>query len=259
MGAQLGTKGVMAEMNLTPLIDIVLVVLIIMMVNIPIQIEEMGVKLPSSQQVESKNDVPPDQLVIAIYKDGTLALNRRLTTEDVLFYETTRRLRPMEPKNVFIDADPSVTYGQVVDMMDLARQAGASRVGLARLKPDGPAVPTSVAPGSMPRGVDVGLASIVGPVSQKDADDKLKPLVPMLMGCYQQALARQNDLSGRSFLQVDIAPNGSLMNADVVNPNYKDAQLDECVKGVATQKLHFDSIGEQKTAVVRYPLLFSPG
>jgi len=48
MGAQLGTKGAISDINMTPLIDIVLVVLIIMMVNIPIQIEEMGLKLPSN-------------------------------------------------------------------------------------------------------------------------------------------------------------------------------------------------------------------
>ena len=74
MGAALHKKGAMSDLNLTPLIDIVLVVLIIMMVNIPIQIEEMGVKLPSSITPPPQTETPPEQLVIAIYEDGTLAL-----------------------------------------------------------------------------------------------------------------------------------------------------------------------------------------
>ena len=74
MGAQLGTSGTISDINMTPLIDIVLVVLIIMMVNIPIQVEEMGVKLPSTVT----NNPPPsektEQLVIALYEDDRVAV-----------------------------------------------------------------------------------------------------------------------------------------------------------------------------------------
>jgi biopolymer transport protein TolR len=185
MGASLGTNRVMAEMNLTPLIDIVLVVLIIMMVNIPIQVEEMGIKLPSNVKVQVPTEIPPEQLVIAVYEDGSLALNRRLMTEEVLFYEVTRRLRPMAHKNVFIDAAPNTEYGRVVDMMDLSREAGASKVGLARLKPDGPLPATSVAPGSMPKGVHVGLAITVGVLSQRQADRSIKPFMATYEACYE--------------------------------------------------------------------------
>ena len=125
MGAQLGSKGMMSELNLTPLIDIVLVVLIIMMVNIPIQIERLLVKLPSNVEVENREEVPTDQLVIAIYEkqpgdtENVIALNRRRMTEEQLFFQVTRRLRSMEHKNVFIDGAPKVVYGRMVDIMDL--------------------------------------------------------------------------------------------------------------------------------------------
>ncbi|MBT3221098.1 MAG: biopolymer transporter ExbD, partial [Proteobacteria bacterium] len=137
MGAQLGANS-FDDLNLTPLIDIVLVVLIIMMVNMPIEIEEMGVRLPSNQPAPEQPTENPDQLVIAVYENGDLALNRRLMTEEVLFYEVTRRLRPMRNKNVFIDGFPTVEYGRIIDMMDLAREAGAAKVGLAKLKDSGP-------------------------------------------------------------------------------------------------------------------------
>jgi biopolymer transport protein TolR len=164
LGAQLGNKGMMAEINMTPLIDIVLVVLIIMMVNIPIKVEQMGLKLPSEVQVKSKDKPPADQLVIAIYSDLTFALNRRLMTEEVLFYEVTRRLRPMTKKNVFIDAHGDIPYGIVVKMMDVAREAGAAQVALARMKEEGPAAATEVDPGAMPKGVMLGSPRAVGAI-----------------------------------------------------------------------------------------------
>ena len=105
MGAKLGGGG-FDDINMTPLIDIVLVVLIIMMVNIPISVEEMGVKLPGRQDAPRVDQPPADQLVIAVYEDGDLALNRKIMQEESLFYEITRRLRPMAKKNVFIDAHP---------------------------------------------------------------------------------------------------------------------------------------------------------
>lgn len=258
MGAQLASKHVIAEMNLTPLIDIVLVVLIIMMVNIPIQVEEMGVKLPSKQEVDVPQDVPLEQLVIAVYEDETLALNRRLMTEEVLFYEVTRRLRPMAEKNVFIDAAPTVPYGRVVDMMDLAREGGASKVGLAKLKEQGPLPPTSVAPGSLPRGVDVGLPSTVGPISEGTADEVIQPMLATINGCYTQALARKPDASGRIMLRIAVGPEGQIMESKVGSSNVDEPGLETCLVQVG-QQLRFQPLGEGKTAVVQYPLLFSPG
>ncbi len=261
MGAQLGTKGAIAEINMTPLIDIVLVVLIIMMVNIPIQVEEMGVRLPSTSDVTPPPpDMPTEQLVVAIYEDGTLALNRRLMTEDVLFYEVTRRLRPMDKKNVFIDADGAVPYGRVVALMDMAREAGASRVGLAKMKPQGPLPVTSVAPGSLPRGVDVGLATVIGALSQRMADEAIAPLKPYFMGCYEQALGRNPALSGRVMLRATVGPAGEQLDPPKVSTsNHGDASLDRCIEAVATERLTFPALGEGNTAVAQYPILFSPG
>jgi len=260
MGAQLHTKGAMSDLNLTPLIDIVLVVLIIMMVNIPIQVEEMGVKLPASVPPPPSNEPPPDQLVIALYDDGTLALNRRMMTEEVVQYEVMRRLRSAEHKAVFIDAGPTVLYGRVVDMMDLAREGGADKVGLAKLKDQGPLPPTEVAPGSLPKGVTVGLASVIGAMSQKEADEGLAPVMPTIMGCYEQALGRKPDASGRIMLMVTVAPDGSLMSQEVTSSNVGDDELDACVVQAATLKLRFEPLGDPtKTARVQFPLLFSPG
>jgi len=258
MGAKLGGKGALSEINLTPLIDIILVVLIIMMVNVPIQIEEMGVKLPGAEIKTSRFDIPPEQLVIAVYADGTLALNRRLVTEEVLSYEVTRRLRPMIKKNVFIDGHGDVSYGQIVDMMDLAREAGASKVGLARMKEEGPKPPTSVAPGSAPRGVTLGNPHPVGWMTGKKADRAFQPLMPSANQCYTAALARNPTLSGRVTLMVDVAPDGSLMDHKLSSTNVEDEELVQCLVDLLPT-LRYDPLAPDKTARVLYPLLLSPG
>ena len=259
MGAQLGTKAAISEINMTPLIDIVLVVLIIMMVNIPIQIEEMGVKLPSViDNPPPPEDPPPEQLVLALYDDGTIALNRTLMSEDKLIYEVTRRLRPMEKKRVFVDAGATVPYGQVVDAMDLAREAGAATVALARLKESGPLAATSVAPGAMPRGVTFGSPRVVGSISEKKADDAIKVLVPVANDCYNKRLAAKPGLSGRFIVKVAVGPQGEIMSHEIFSSTVEDDELAACVDA-KVDGVKFEPLGEQLTALIHYPLLFSPG
>lgn len=261
MGGKLGAGGgPNADMNLTPLIDIVLVVLIIMMVNIPIQVEEMTVKLPSSKTETTSKPPPADQLVVSVYENGDLALNRRLMTEEVLFYEITRRLRPMADKNVFVDAAPETPYGTVVHLVDVAREAGAEKVGLAKLKETGPLEATSVAPGAMPRGVIPGSPKVVGALSEKKADQVIQALIPSLKTCYDQRLAANPELSGRMTLRYAIGPQGEYLEPPKVvsDDTLSDPELVACVEGFLPG-LQFPPLGDQLTALVLYPILFSPG
>lgn len=263
MGASLGTgDGPNAELNLTPLIDIVLVVLIIMMVNIPITVEEMGIKVPNPEETTNTPPPPPDvdveQLAIAVYEDGTFALNRKTMTVEVMRYEVGRRLRPMEKKRVFVDAHPKVSYAQVVDMMDLAREAGASQVGLARLKEEGPKAPNSAAPGSMPKGIHPGSPIVVGPMSPKVADKKFETFKGNVMACYNQGLARNPKLTGHMGLRVTVAPDGSLMSAEINGDSLGDDEVNACVLATL-EALTFQPTEEYATRVVQWPVLFSPG
>lgn len=261
MGAQLGSKGSISDINMTPLIDIVLVVLIIMMVNIPIQIEEMGIKIPGNTEAPPRDEPPKDQLVIAVYEDGKLALNRRLMTENVLLYELTRRLRPMQKKRVFVDGHPMVGYAAVVDMVDLAREAGAAKVGLARLKEEGPQEATSVHPGAAPRGITFGSPKVVGRMKASVADEQIQPYRKALMGCYEQQLMMNSELSGTVSLQIDVAPDGSLLSEpEIVRDVMGSQPVADCVLEVG-QQLSFadDPPGEGETARILYNVLFSPG
>ncbi|MGC6491916.1 MAG: biopolymer transporter ExbD [Myxococcota bacterium] len=258
MGAKLG-GGSFTEINMTPLIDIVLVVLIIMMVNIPIQVEEMGVKLPSV----TTNTPPPatksEQLVIAMYEDGSIGLNRELMGEDTLFGEVTRRLRPMEKKIVFIDAFPTTNYGVVVDMMDLAKEAGAAKVAFAKMKPAGPAPATKVRQGAMARGVTLGSPAVVGAITEKKADESFQPLFPTVKACYNSVLAAAPQTSGRFILRITVGPQGEqLSEPEIISSTVESPELEACVLEKAPA-IAYEPLGEQKTALIHYPMLFSPG
>lgn len=143
MGAKVGDKkgGGMDEINVTPLIDIVLVMLIIFMVLTPITVEKMASNLPPQDQEDEPPppDQPPDQLMVAIYADGSLALNLKPESDAELAADIERRLKSKEKKTVFIDAHPEANYQRVVQVMDLVRSKGADRVGLVDMKDEGPA------------------------------------------------------------------------------------------------------------------------
>ncbi|MDP2317681.1 MAG: biopolymer transporter ExbD [Pseudomonadota bacterium] len=136
------SQGGMDEINVTPLIDVVLVLLIIFMVMTPVTVRKMASNLPPPDTEEPPPpppDTPPDQLMVAVYDDGKISLNLKEGSDEDLMKEINQRLRSKAKKTVFIDASPAANYGRVVQVMDLVRTAGAETVGLAELKEEGPA------------------------------------------------------------------------------------------------------------------------
>ena len=286
MGAKLGTtSGPNSDLNLTPMIDIVLVVLIIMMVSMPVKIQELGVKLPSVQTEPPKTQNPADQLVVALYEDGEIALNRRPIAQEDLFSQVGLRLRNLEKKNVFIDAHPNVTFGQVVDLVDLIKSTGPGRmvlpdeatgtdvvvgeqplVGLARMKPNGPRVADLPAfDGARQRGVRVGSISLQnsenGDMKEAQADQVIEARMDGIKGCYLNGLNTNPSLGGGSIvLRAMIGPSGQQLEAPVITDSstLKDDALDECLLPVF-ESLQFPSLGSNNTAAVQYLLLFYPG
>jgi biopolymer transport protein ExbD len=144
MGAKVGgaSGGGMDEINVTPLIDVVLVLLIIFMVLTPITLTKMATELPP----ETEDEPPPppdpnqDQLLVAVYKDNTMALNLIPVDAAKLEAELKKRLknRPKDKRVVFIDGHPDASYEIVVNTIDQIRDCGAERVGFAEMKDDGP-------------------------------------------------------------------------------------------------------------------------
>ena len=144
MGAKVGgaSGGGMDEINVTPLIDVVLVLLIIFMVLTPITLTKMATELPPDDQDEPPPPPDPnqDQLLVAIYKDNTVALNLIPMDAVKLQEELKKRLknRPKDKRVVFVDGHPESSYELVVTTIDQIRDCGADRVGFAEMKDEGP-------------------------------------------------------------------------------------------------------------------------
>lgn len=131
------------DINVTPLIDIVLVLLIIFMVGSAIPVHEMEPSLPDKTETVQQEDMPKDQLIAAVYEDGSIALNLQPMTLEELKDQVYKRLMGKATKVVFVDAHPDASYARVVQVMDTVRDAGAEKVGIASLKEEGPPRPGS--------------------------------------------------------------------------------------------------------------------
>ncbi len=116
-----------ADINVTPLVDVVLVLLIIFMVVTPLLEKALHVRVPDAEQTEDQPPPPGAQLVVSIDGDGALSINSDKVADDA-YVEKLRRVLAARASNdrlVFFSAEDKALYPRLVFAMDGARQAGA--------------------------------------------------------------------------------------------------------------------------------------
>jgi biopolymer transport protein ExbD len=120
----------MAEMNLIPLIDVSLTLLVIMMVTtVFIKAPGVSLRLPETVTREGKPETNKD-LVISITQDGRLLMDGQKVNADGIHDRLKRVAEQDKQARVLVKGDRSVHYAQVMDVMDLVRRAGLTRVVL---------------------------------------------------------------------------------------------------------------------------------
>jgi len=117
-----------AEINVTPFVDVVLVLLIIFMVTAPMMQQGIDVDLPKTTTQNLR--VHNEPLIITVKKDGTYFLANTAATEKELGAKLTAILAGLDDKGVFLRADKSADYGSVVKALAAARLAGATKLGM---------------------------------------------------------------------------------------------------------------------------------
>ena len=144
MGMALGGGGgVRSDINVTPLVDVVLVLLIIFMVLTPLMEKEMAVRVPETADPEYLPETPPDeapkQVVLTLKANGQMLLNKDYVTFDELPGRLSRAMRQIPNRLAFVGAEDDVSYEQLVAFIDLARSNGVATVGMLTEPPKDPA------------------------------------------------------------------------------------------------------------------------
>jgi biopolymer transport protein ExbD/biopolymer transport protein TolR len=119
------------SMNVTPLVDVVLVLLIIFMVITPLLAKQFWLSLPNKvQKTEPASSDDSRTIVITVDATGSIRMNRELIARPEFSNRLQRALSGTQQRTIFVDADELAQFGDVVSVMDLARAGGASTIAV---------------------------------------------------------------------------------------------------------------------------------
>jgi biopolymer transport protein ExbD len=150
---------VMGEINITPLTDVMLVLLVVFMVTTPLIMKAgIDINLPKAH---AKSDAPLQRLTISVSAGGKVYLDNQPVALDQLGALLSDRIKKGADPSVTVSADKLVPYGDAVHVLDIARQAGAAKLVLA-------AEPMPLAPAVIPAVVPAAAAPATAPVQPEE-------------------------------------------------------------------------------------------
>jgi len=135
LGSQRGELPLMADVNVTSLVDVMLVLLIIFMITAPIMQGGVDVELPRAQ---ARPLSPKEGMVVTVDRNGRIFLDQTPVTYTDFRVTFRSLVATRKPTGVYLQADTGVPYGQVVRVLAVIRLAGVQNVGLVAAEEESP-------------------------------------------------------------------------------------------------------------------------
>jgi len=129
-----GRKRLVSEINVTPLVDVMLVLLIIFMITAPMMTQGVNVELPETTAKSLRQEEKP--IVITINKDGDISINNIPLVRDLLIQELQKNYAANKDQPIFLRADKNVPYGHVVTVMADVKSVGFDKIGMITKPPE---------------------------------------------------------------------------------------------------------------------------
>jgi biopolymer transport protein TolR len=126
-------NGTLSEINVTPFVDVVLVLLIIFMITAPMLIRSMDVSLPSATL---RRDQAQERVIVTIDAQGRTFVDDRAVNIALLEDEMKMRVEVQGVRLAYLKADERLQYSQIIRVMDLLKRAGVDNVGLVYVYPE---------------------------------------------------------------------------------------------------------------------------
>jgi biopolymer transport protein ExbD len=124
-----GDDSIVSEINMTPLIDVMLVLLIIFMVSSSAALESgLDVTVPESSAVSEK---PNQMVIVSLSKEGTIAVSGKVVDKANLREEITKALAEMKTDSIILEGDGNSSLTSAFEVMDIGRNAGAKNFSIA--------------------------------------------------------------------------------------------------------------------------------